>query len=146
MFDGENPDLPTTLRRCGSAEHQHDAAGAPVGAPRSTPEVRWLAAELDRRRCGGPLTPDGTDRWATDDWLGVAQAGLPETEHDRALAQVLADMEIRTVEDLSAFRRLVAVEAAALTLAWATGTPRRGRSVHAEHVLAEIDDPMPDTP
>lgn len=145
MFDGENPYLPTTLRRCGSDEHRHDdASGAAGDAPPSPSQVSWLAAELDRRRCGGPLTPDGTDRWATDDWLGAAQAGLPESQHDRTLPEVLAEMQIRTVEDLSAFRRLVAVEAAALALAWATGTTRRGRTVHARHVLAEIDDPIPD--
>ena len=140
MYAGENTDLPTTLRRCPSTDHRHDETAAPLPAQPPPTEITRMASELDRRRCGGPLTADGTDRLATNDWFSSALSKLPEVEDDRSLSQVLDDMGIQTVEDLRAFRRLVAVEAAAQALAWASATTRHGRAVTADSVLREVDN------
>jgi hypothetical protein len=108
-----------------------------------------MPGELERRRCaGGPLvivTDTGEpDRLASDEFIGFALAGLPE--HDPAdgpapsLHEVLADMGIRTVDDLRSFRRLVAVHAALKALHWAAVPPADVPSA-ADALLVEIDDP-----
>lgn len=151
----------TALRRCPSEEHPHDrrlraldrlhGPDGPNASPssRGRAELDAVLDELERRRCaGGPLVlrDDGVpDRLEADGWIGGVLPYLPEDPPgegslEPSLDHVLGRMGIRTVEDLRAMRRLVAVHAALAALRWAAAPPSDAPSAAAD-LLLEIDDP-----
>lgn len=122
----------------------------PAGSRRTREELAAVAEAVERRRCaGGPLVlrADGVlDRLASDEWIGTALAEL--AAHARtagnhragALAGALDAMEIRSVDDLHSFRRLVAVHAALAAVEWTAAPPSHAVSAF-DGLLTEIDDP-----
>jgi hypothetical protein len=144
---GDSEAHAVALARADRAAAETDAAAGrepgPARVCRSRQELVDVLDELSRRRCGGgPLvqTRSGWDRQDPDDFVGGALVELPEQPDGRGLPQVLADMGIRTVDDLRSFRRLVAIDAALAACAWAAAPPERAAAA-AARLMTEVDDP-----
>lgn len=118
----------------------------PTRAAEPAPEyaVVSVLARLAARYCaGGPACrPDG-HRADADEWLGYALLAAPENAPaGRTLPELLAEMGVRTVEDLASLLRMSRVDAAIEAVGFVSGIAATGSGVYSEVGLLEyIDSP-----